>query len=396
MTIFSKARKFALLLAAGAGILVACQLGFGGASSEGEASADGGSAASVASDASTKEAAATREPASLTVTTDTVRKARIAASIVANGVVAAHREVIIGAESSGLRLTEVAVKQGDTVEAGQVLARLDDSLLMAQLAEQDAAIDSARATLANAVATSDRSQRLVKSGTVSKETAEANATTVATARAALAQAEAARKTLEVQLARTVIRAPFAGVVSARPAVPGIIVQASSELVRIQENGALEARVDVPEHAVSALSPGAAATVTAPDGRTIDAALASLDEVVDTDTHLALAVIPLPQNSGLKAGMFVTARIETGGTDSLTVADKALTWQEGQTAVFRIAADDTVAAVPVAVGVRSEGRVAVSGELAIGDRVVTSGAGFLQDGNKVRLVTEQASSEGEPQ
>ncbi|WP_312869672.1 efflux RND transporter periplasmic adaptor subunit [Jiella pacifica] len=336
------------------------------------------------------------QPANLTVTTDTVRRDTLGRTIVGNGVVMAHREVIVGSEASGLRLTDVMVKQGDRVEEGQVIARLDDALLKAQLAEQDAAIDSAEATLANAVSTSERSQRLVESGTVSRETAEQNATTVATARAALAQTQAARKTLEVQLRRTEIRAPFAGIVSARPAVPGIIVQASTEIARIQENGALEARIDLPEHTVSTLQPGSEAVVTAPDGSRIDAKLASIDEVVDIDTHLALAVIPLPEGTGLKAGMFVTAEISMGGAESLTVADKALTWQEGKTAVFRVGADDTVAAVPVEVGLRSEGRVAVAGDLAPGDRVVTSGAGFLQDGNKVRLVTEQAATEGESQ
>lgn len=336
------------------------------------------------------------QPASLTVTTDTVRHDTLGQTIVGNGVVAAHREVIVGSEASGLRLTDVLVKQGERVEEGQVIARLDDSLLKAQLAEQDAAIDSAEATLANAVSTGERSQRLVKSGTVSRETAEQNATTVATARAALAQAQAALNTLDVQLRRTEIRAPFAGIVSARPAVPGIIVQASTEIARIQENGALEARIDLPEHTISTLQPGTDAVVTAPDGRRIAAELGSIDEVVDIDTHLALAVIPLPPDTGLKAGMFVTAEISVGGAESLTVADRALTWQEGKTAVFRVGADDTVAAVPVEVGLRSAGRVAVAGDLTPGDRVVTSGAGFLQDGNRVRLVTEQAATEGESQ
>lgn len=387
MKFFAKTRRIALLVAAAAVVVIGCQLGFSG-------KRDSDAAASVGTPAA--PSAVPAEPASLTVTTDTVRRTTIGETIVANGVVAARREVIIGSEASGLRLAEVEVAQGDHVTAGQIMARLDDSLLKAQIAEQDAAIDSAKATLANAVSTSERSQRLMKSGTVSKETAETNATAVATAKAALAQAEAGRKTLEVQLARTEIRAPFAGIVSARPAVPGIIVQTSTEIARIQEDGALEARVDVPEQSVSALVAGAAAVVTAPDGRTIDAALTSLDEVVDTDTHLALAVVALPQDSGLKAGMFVTARIETGGAESLTVADKALTWQDGKTAVFKVAADDIVAAVPVTVGKRSDGRVAVSGDLAIGDRVVTSGAGFLQDGNKVRLVTEQASAGGDAQ
>ena len=387
MKIFAKTGRLAALVAVAAAIIIASQLGFGGSKSERQATAGATRSAATGADVAS-------EPASLTVTTDTVRRATIGAVIVANGVVTARREVIVGSAASGLRLVEVAVKQGDHVGADQILARLDDSLLRAQIAEQDAAIESAEAMLANAVSTSERSQRLMKSGTVSRETAESNATSVATARAALTQARAAKGTLQVQLDRTVIRAPFAGIVSARPAVPGIIVQSSSEIARIQEGGVLEARVDVPEQSVSSLSSGSAAVVTAPDGREIAARFTALDEVVDSETHLAMAVLALPEGSGLKAGMFVTARIETGGTDSLTVADKALTWQDGQTAVFRVAADDTVAAVPVTVGVRSDGRVAVSGQLVIGDRVVTSGAGFLQDGNKVRLVTQQATSDGD--
>ncbi|MEX6505296.1 efflux RND transporter periplasmic adaptor subunit [Jiella sp. M17.18] len=353
----------------------------------------GAAADKAAAPAPAGASAPAAKPASLTVTTDTVKSGPVAGSVLATGTVAAHREVALGAEASGLLLTDVLVRQGDHVEAGEVVARLDDSLLKAEIAEQDAAIASAKATLASAEASNARGQKLVKTGAVSAETAQDRETTVATSQAALAQAEAVRRTLEVQLARTEIKAPFAGVVSARPAVPGGIVQQSTEIVRIQEDGALEARVDVPEQYLSAIRPGAPATVTGPDKTAVTAAVTSVDQTVDATSHLGTVVIALGSDSRFKAGMFVSAAIQTGGTDALTVAQSALTWKDGKTAVFKLAGDDTVALTPVTTGQRAGGRVAVAGNLAAGDRVVASGAGFLDDGNRVRVVTEEASAEG---
>ena len=358
----------------------------------------GGHASTHASEeaaaAVSSETGSSVQPASLTVTTDTVRSGDVAGEVLATGLVAAHREVVLGAEASGLRLTDVLVKQGDHVSAGQVVARLDDALLKAQIAEQDAAIESAEATLASAEATNQRGQQLAKTGALSKETADDRATTVATSRAALAKAQAARQTLEVQLARTEIHAPFAGIVSSRPAVPGGIVQQGGEILRIQEDGALEARVDVPEQSLAQIAVGAAATVTGPDKTEVAAKVASIDETVDSTTHLGTVVISLPGGTALKAGMFVSAAIATRGSDALTVAQSALTWKDGKTAVFVVGKDDTVSLTPVETGVRSHDRVAVSGDIQAGDKVVASGAGFLDDGNRVRVVTQEASAEGD--
>nr|WP_255616877.1 efflux RND transporter periplasmic adaptor subunit [Aurantimonas sp. VKM B-3413] len=344
--------------------------------------------------AAVTEAVSPSRSASLTVTTDTVRSADIAGDILATGLVAAHREVVLGAEASGLRLTDVLVEQGDHVAAGQVVARIDDALLKAQIAEQDAAIESARATLASAQASNARGQQLAKTGALSKETADERATSVATSRAALLKSKANRQTLEVQLARTEIRAPFAGIVSSRPAVAGGIVQQGGEILRIQEDGALEARVDVPEQYLTKIVPGAAAKVTGPDGTEVSAKIASIDETVDSATHLGTVVISLPDGTTLKAGMFVSAAIASGGSDALTVAQSALTWKDGKTAVFVVGDDDTVSLTPIETGDRSQNRVAVSGNIRAGDKVVANGAGFLDDGNRVRVATQEASAAGD--
>ncbi|WP_188851077.1 efflux RND transporter periplasmic adaptor subunit [Aureimonas glaciei] len=332
--------------------------------------------------------------ASLTVTTDAVRSETVATRISATGLVIAAEEATVSATAGGLVLTEVLAHEGDQVAAGEILARLDGALIEAQIAEQEAAIASAEASFATAVSANERGQRLAKTGALSAETAEERQTTVKTTEAALAQARAALGTLQVQLDRTIVRAPFAGIVSAKPATLGITVQTGTEIMRVQRDGALRAAIDVPEQYLAALSTGDGAAVTGPSGKTIDGTIALIGETVDSATHMGRVEIGLPPQSNLKAGMFVRATISAGGSPAMTVAESALTWRDGKTAVFVVAADNAVALKPVDAGTRQDGRVAVTGDLAEGDRVVTAGAGFLNDGNTVRVVTEQAAS-GEP-
>jgi multidrug efflux pump subunit AcrA (membrane-fusion protein) len=86
------------------------------------------------------QAAAPVQAAALTVSVEKVRSEAIASSVSATGTAAAWQEGTIGAQASGLQLTEVLVAEGDHVQANEVVARLDASLLKAQLAEQKAAV----------------------------------------------------------------------------------------------------------------------------------------------------------------------------------------------------------------------------------------------------------------
>jgi len=191
-------------------------------------------------------AASALKAATLTVTVEKARAEPVTSSISATGTVAAWQEATIGAEESGLRLTDMLVTEGDSVRAGDVVARLDASLLKAQLAEQKAAVTQAQATLDSAVSAAARASKLLASNAISTETAEDRATAVKTGRAQVEQAQAAADRLQAELDRTTIRAPFDGIISSRPAVTGSIVQAGTELMKIIRAGRLEAGVLVPE------------------------------------------------------------------------------------------------------------------------------------------------------
>lgn len=333
--------------------------------------------------------AAPAQAAVLTVSVEPVLSSQITASVSATGTVTAWQEATIGAEESGLRLTDVLVKEGDHVKAGDVVARLDDSLLKAQLAEQKAAVAQAQATLESALSAAARADKLLASNAVSAETAEDKATAVKTGKAGVEQAEAAAERLQAQLDRTTIRAPFDGIVSGKPAVAGSIVQAGTELMKIVRDGRLEVGVLVPEKDLAAISVGQAATIVDAAGRTFSGSVSSIAETVNSTTRLATVYVGIGEGSGLKPGMFARVSIETAASRQLTVAETALVWHDGKPAVFTVDDGGKVGARPVVIGSRQNGRVAIASGLSEGDHVVVAGAGFLSDGNLVRVAANDA-------
>ena len=220
--------------------------------------------------------------ASLTVSVEKVRADAIPSVVTATGSVEAWQEGVISAEASNLKLTDVLVGEGDRVAKGDVLARLDSTLLTAQLAEQQAAIEQAQATLESAEAASSRAQKLLASKAISAETAEERATTVKTSRAQLAQAKAAADRIKAELAQTEIRAPFSGIISTKPAVAGSVVQTGTELMKIIRESRLEVAVLVPDKSLHSIAVGQAAIVADTSGRTIDGKVSSIAEKVEFD------------------------------------------------------------------------------------------------------------------
>ncbi|WP_167514790.1 efflux RND transporter periplasmic adaptor subunit [Mesorhizobium intechi] len=339
----------------------------------------------------TVQTAAPVQAAALTVSVETVHSEAVTSSVSATGTVAAWQEATIGAEESGLRLTDILVAEGDHVRAGDVIARLDASLLKAQFAEQKAAVTQAQATLDSAISSAARADKLLASKAVSAETAEEKATAVKTGQAQVEQAKAAADRLQAELDRTAIRAPFDGTVSSKPAVAGSIVQAGTELMKIIRDGRLEVGVLVPEKDLASISIGQTASVVDASGRSFAGSVSSIAETVNSTTRLATVYVSLGEGSGLKSGMFARVSIATAASQQLSVAEAALVWHDGKPAVFVVDAAGKANARAVATGARQGGRVAIESGLSEGDHVVIAGAGFLSDGNLVRVATSEADA-----
>ena len=140
--------------------------------------------------ATTAAAASAGRPA-LTVSLATAQHADWPRALVANGNIAAWQEAVIGAEISNYRLTEVHVNVGDMVRKGQLLARISDDNVAAELAQTRAALAEAQATLAEARANAERARRLQNSGALSAQqiTQYLTAEQTAAARVTAAQAK---------------------------------------------------------------------------------------------------------------------------------------------------------------------------------------------------------------
>jgi RND family efflux transporter MFP subunit len=337
------------------------------------------------------QAPAPVQAAALTVSVEKVRSEAMTSSVSATGTVSAWQEGTIGAEVSGLQLTEVLVTEGDHVQPGEVVARLNASLLKAQLAEQKAAVTQARATLQGAESAAARADKLLASKAISTEAAEEKATTLKTSRAQVEQAEAAAQRLQAELDQTTIRAPFAGVVSSRPAVAGSIVQAGTELMKIIRDGRLEVDVLVPEKDLPKISVGLPATVVDAAGRTTEGKVSSIAETVNSTTRLATVYVSVGEGSGLKPGMFARVSITSTTLQQISIAEAALVWRDGKPSVFVVDDAGKVTVRPVTTGARQNGRVAVESGLLQRDSIVVAGAGFLSDGNLVHVVSQEADA-----
>lgn len=328
----------------------------------------------------------------LSVRATTLEPAEWPQLLAAHGNIAAWQEAVIGAELSGHRLTEVRASVGDTVKKGQLLARIADDTVAAELAQAKAAQAEAEAMLAEARTNAERARRLADSGFYSRQQVTQFATAEQTAAARLAAARARVQASAVRLAQTRVLAPDDGVISARTATVGSLTQSGQELFRLIRGGRLEWRAEVTAAELARLRPGLKARVVPPGtqpGEFIEGTVRALAPTVDPQTRNALVYVELPPGSGARAGMFARGEFLLGPGSALTLPQSAVLLREGFSYVFRIEPDGKVTQVKVAVGRRSADRVEVTGGLEPGARVVESGGAFLADGDTVRVVDLQA-------
>ncbi|MGE0666796.1 MAG: efflux RND transporter periplasmic adaptor subunit [Sphingomonadales bacterium] len=328
----------------------------------------------------------------MTITTATAKARPMARTVTVMGTVVAWEEMPVGAEVGGLAITEVLVDEGDEVKRGQVLARLNDSVLRAQLAQQEAGIVSARAQLTEAQANLRRAEELLPKGHISGQTADARRASASTAQAQLALAEAARDETRAKLEQTRIVSPDDGYVSARSAVIGQIVNSGDQLFRVVRDSRLELDAEIPESTLPVLAPGLAVQVSAEGVAPTTATIRAVAPSVDTKSRLGLAHIALPPGSGFRPGMFAQASVALKDSAALMVPASAVVYRDGAAGVFVTARDGTVRFRKVVTGERAGDLVEVSDGLAAGDQVALKGAGFLEDGDKVTVAGEPGGNE----
>ena len=334
-----------------------------------------------------KKAAAPR-PA-LTVTTARPATARLPLRLAANGNVAAWQEAVIGSESNGLRLREVRVNVGDVVKKGEVLAVFDADVVNADLAQAKAALQEAEANAAAAQADAGRARALKSSGALSEQQVTQYITAERTAAARVAAARATLSQQQLRLKYTQVVAPDSGIISARNATVGAVAGVGTELFRMIRQGRLEWRAEITAAELPRMKPGLKAQVKAASGTTVNGTVRTVAPTVDPQSRVALVYVDLPpslsSNAPLKAGMFAGGEFALGESGALTVPQQAVVVRDGFSYVFRLNQDNRVSQVKVTTGRRLGERVEVTAGLPADVLVVTSGAGFLNDGDLVKNV-----------
>lgn len=339
-----------------------------------------------------KQTAARTEPqpkaakAALSVTTTRPVQKQWPVQLPASGSIVAWQEAVISAEAGGLRITALYADVGSRVKRGQVLAELARDSVQAEVRRYEAALASARASLAKAEANADRARQVQGSGALSEQQINAYLAEEKTAQANVDLAEAQLAVQQVTLSQTRIVAVDDGIVTSRSAVLGQVVASGAELFRLQRQGRLEWQAEVDAKQLGVVKAGAKCEVTLSSGRVLPGTVRLAAPTLSTTTSRANVFVSLANDSGTKAGMFANGHIKAGEQPVLAVPESALVLRDGRSYLFEVGADNKVVRRLVTAGMHREGLVAITG-LVGESRIVTSGGAFLADGDLVTIVKE---------
>lgn len=307
------------------------------------------------------------------------RAARVAfpLSVQGLGTVRARESIDIRPEISE-RIVELDIAEGQRVEAGHLLVRLESR-------ELRAAVAVARATLIESQNQLRRARRL----------AATNAIAAAELETREAQRDADRASLdaaEARLAQAEIRAPFAGRLGLRRVSPGSYVTPATVITTLDDTDVLKLDFDVPETALSRLAEGLpvlARSAAWPDV-TFEGVVDRIDTRVDPVSRTITVRALLDNTEGrLRPGMFLTATLLREDVRALVVPEQALVPEQSTQYLLVVGEGDVVEKRRVETGRRRPGQVEVRSGIAAGERVVAEGTQKAVSGEPVRIVGEIA-------
>ncbi|MBV5295875.1 MAG: efflux RND transporter periplasmic adaptor subunit [Curvibacter lanceolatus] len=320
----------------------------------------------------------------LTVSTTRPSQATLPLQLSANGNVAAWQEALVSLEAQGLRLTQVLVNVGDTVRAGQLLARLADETVQADLAQARAALLEAEAHADEAVANASRTRQVQAGGALSEQQISQALSAERAAQARVLAARASVQTQALRLRQTQVLAPDSGVISARSATVGAVPASGTELFRLIRQNRLEWRAEVTAAELPRLRRGTRVRLGLPSGAQVMGEVRQLAPTIDPQTRNALVYVDLKPHPELRPGLFARGEFELGQSPALTLPQQALVVRDGFSYVFELDAQQNVQQRKVETGRRQGEQVEVLRGLAPGATVVLQGAGFLNQGDRVRV------------
>lgn len=313
-----------------------------------------------------------------------VRVGEVQDVIEAVGTARARQSIDLVANVAG-RITEIHFQAGQRVKAGQPLARLDDAIESANVAESRALLEDARAQL-------ERARQLV----ANRNVAQARVDELQSAHAA---AQARLRAAERRLDERVVRAPFAGIVGLREIDVGARVEEDTKITRLEDRSLMELQFQVPELYYGQVREGqrVRAKSAALPGKVFVGTVSAIDMRIDEVSRAfrVRAELPNPDDS-IPAGLFMVVEIVLATRPDVMLVPEHAVQPEGQANyVFRVRGD-RVERVEVQLGRRRLGEVEVMGGLAPDDTVVTAGLQRLRAGSPIQILdVPPGSPDGTP-
>src|SRR5690606_37495961 len=325
-----------------------------------------------------KEAIASAPPAERTfmVEASPVAVETITETISAVGTLQANESVIIAPEIAG-RIVQLPFTEGDTVKVGDIVAKLDDDILQADLAKAHSDLKLAESNRARAMTLAQQG-----TGTQRAKDEAIAAYDVAQANVALAKS---------RLSKATIRSPLTGKIGIRSVSVGGYVSPGERIVQVAEIDPIKVDFRVPELALRNLRVGQSiiVTVDAFPGRTFEGKIFVIDPIIDANGRAIRLQAQIPNEDGtLRPGLFARVQIVTEQRENAVIIPEASVFANGSSRfVYRLEGERAVL-TEVTLGLRQPGRVEIVRGLQPEAMIVTAGHQKIRDGNRVSILTRE--------
>jgi membrane fusion protein, multidrug efflux system len=317
----------------------------------------------------------------INVVVETLEPEAFVEQIALTGTVEAARDVTVSAEESGV-VRELLVARGASVREGQPLVRIDDAVLRPQ-------VERARAEARLAQEQWERRRRLFEEDQVGSELAYLEARLLAE------QAAAQLAVLEERLARTLVRAPFSGVVEERFVEVGSMVAPGAAVARILQLDPVKITAGVPERYATDVRAGASVEVSFDvlPGETFDGSVGFVGSAVNPRNRTFPVEVALRNPGGMIKPEMVAnvSLVRRVVVEALVVPQEAIVRVSDGHAVFvvrREGALEFAEARSVTLGASQRNLVAIASGLEPGDRIIVVGQKQVAHGDRVRVVEER--------
>jgi len=291
-------------------------------------------------------------------------------------------------------LIEVHAEIGDVVHRGQLVARFDTEMLQADEAQLKASLTQAKANAAQAKSNRERALMLKESGGLSEQDISQTQTQAVTTQAQVESVKAQLAAKHLQLRYAEVVAPDDGVISSRNATLGTVSSSGQELFRLIRQNRLEWHGELTAEQLAQIKIGQSIQLELPDGSNAVAKVRKISPSLDSQSRLGTLFADVESGNRARVGMYANGRILLTQSPALIVPAASVIIRDGRSFVVKLKEKQNVSAVnlqSVTTGRRQGQEVEILEGLGENEQVVAQGAGFLNDGDLVKVLPASSTA-----